>query len=100
MAAHNRKAQKHRAMAQIRAVEAVLRRWDPIGFGPGVGVPADEYDGYGPHIVTIALAGASAHDVALHLSKLRTQSIGLSEDLASDEAFALQVIQALQPWLA
>ena len=99
MAEQNRNSQKRRAMTQIRAVEAVLRRWDPIGTVPGIAGPADEYDGYAPHIVTMALAGASAHDLALHLSKLRTRSMGLREDPASDEVFALEVIEALQPWL-
>lgn len=100
MPARKFKSGKRPAVAQIRAVEAVLRLWDPIGAEPGISGPSDEYDGYAPHIVTIALAGASSHDIALHLGKLRTQSIGLSEDRASDEIFALQVINALQPWLA
>ena len=94
------KARKRQATAQIRAVEGVLRRWDPIGVEPGISGPADEYDSYAPHIVTMVLAGAAANDVALHLGKLRVQSIGLSTDFASDEAFALEVFDALRPWLA
>jgi hypothetical protein len=35
-------------MADIRAVEAMLRRWDPIGVERGSMAPADEYDGYAP----------------------------------------------------
>ena len=94
------KTRKRQATAQIRAVEAVLRRWDPIGVEPGIPGPADEYDSYAPHIVSLVLGGASACDVAVHLDKLRTQSIGLSADLASDEAFALEVNEALRLWLA
>ena len=80
--------------------QRVLRRWDPIGVEPGISGPADEYDSYAPHIVTMVLGGASAHDVALLFGKLRVQSIGLSAELASDEAFALEVIEALRLWLA
>ena len=56
----NSETRKRQATEQIRAVEAVLRRWDPIGVEPGISGPADEYDSYAPHIVSMVLGGASS----------------------------------------
>ncbi len=39
---------KQDAMARVREVQAILRRWDPIGVEPGKEAPADEYDTYAP----------------------------------------------------
>jgi len=50
MAGPDRKALENAAMADIRIVESILRRWDPIGVEPGELGPADEYDSYAPHM--------------------------------------------------
>ena len=57
MAAPDRKVLKNAAMADIRIAESILRRWDPIGVEPGKFAPADEYDSYAPHIVSMVNSG-------------------------------------------
>jgi hypothetical protein len=42
MAASNPKALKDKAMEEVRRVEGILRRWDPINVQPGVMAPSDE----------------------------------------------------------
>ena len=60
----DRKQQKKKAMKLVRRVQAILRRWDPIGIAPGEFGPADEYDEYAPHIVTMANQGCSVEQLA------------------------------------
>jgi hypothetical protein len=97
MPSQYRKKLKSAAMEQVRVVEAVLRRWDPIGVAPGILGPADEYDTYAPHIASKIVAGTTAHDLALHLGHLRTVVIGMREDESADLKFASELIEALVP---
>jgi hypothetical protein len=46
-------ARRRDALRRISVVEEILRRWNPIGQL----VPADEYDGYAPHIVSMVAQG-------------------------------------------
>jgi hypothetical protein len=57
--------------------------------------PSDEYDSYAPHIVTIVVGGASADEVAAHLSKLRTETIGVGANPKGDREIAVQIVAAL-----
>jgi hypothetical protein len=83
-------------MASIRAVQAILRRWDPIGVLPGEAGPADEYDSYAAHIATLVSEGASVDKVTAHLGKIRTQAIGLRADPQKDAVAAAEIIQTLR----
>jgi len=79
-------------MSSIHAVEAVLRAWDPIGAAPGEFAPADEYDSYAPHIVSILAGGGSVEELANHLEHIRTVTIGLPADRDRDMDWAGKLI--------
>ena len=53
MTSDDSKVRKRGAMVRVRAVEEILRRWDPIGVEAGKLAPLDEYDRYAPHIVSL-----------------------------------------------
>lgn len=101
MSAPDHKSRKNAAMADIRVVEAILRRWDPIGVEPGVAAPADEYDSYAPHIVSMVKGGCTVQVLAAHLESLATETMGMgpssSLSLAHSLKFATEVIARLQP---
>jgi hypothetical protein len=97
MPSQYRKRLKRAAMEQVRAVAAVLRRWDPIGVAPGVTGPADEYDTYATHIASKVVAGTTVSDLAAHLKHLRTVVIGMGDDDEADAKFAAELIAALVP---
>jgi hypothetical protein len=94
--ASDKRDRRRRARARIEAVQAVLRRWDPIGILPGKAGPADEYDSYAPHIVTLVSEGASVGKVAAHLGKLRIGAIGLGPDPHRDAEVAAEIIEVLR----
>lgn len=83
-------------MAQVRQVEAILRRWDPIGIAPGTWGPADEYDGYALHIVSMVYQGTTHAQLAAHLTYLRTHVIGVEPLPASDAEIATAILQAIK----
>ena len=86
----------HHAREQIRIVEAILRRWDPIGVEPGTMAPLDEYDGFAPHIVSLVIGGADERTLTEHLHELRTGTIGAASQPDRDEATAREIIDALR----
>lgn len=64
---------------QLRRVAAALREhWDPIGGGAIPDLPANEYEGYAPRIVTLLREGADDLRIAKHLSELESGSMGLA----------------------
>lgn len=84
-------------MREVRAVEGILRRWDPIGVQPGTVAPADEYDSYAPHIVSMVKGGCSVEELAAHLERL---SMGLGPGSPASRAhsheFAVQIVGTLR----
>lgn len=90
------KSRKNDAMRQVRIVEAILRRWNPIGLEPGEDWPADEYDRYAPPIVTLVAAGCSIDDLARHLAAVSTDSIGRASAPEDEIDFAREIITALR----
>jgi hypothetical protein len=79
----------------IKAVKAILRRWDPIGVFNDTedAAPADEYDSYAPRILSLLYSGASAAEVAAHLNDVRTNSIGLPPHPNIDEGIAAELVR-------
>lgn len=77
----------------MRHVEEVLRRWDPIGVARGDLAPADEYDSYAPHVVSLLSGGTSVTELAGHLEHVRTVTIGLAADPARDTKCAEELIR-------
>lgn len=92
----DKKKRKREAMKRIRAVEAILRRWDPILVKPGEFAPADEYDDYAPHIVSMVAQGCSLEDLTRHLGHVRTRIIGVEEGPEQDREAAVEILRALR----
>jgi hypothetical protein len=82
MSKPDHKTLKNAAMADIRLVQAILRRWDLIGVEPGVVAPADEYDSYAPHIVSMVKGGCTTEELATHLEHLGSETMGLGQSNA------------------
>ena len=72
------------ARAQISVIEAILRRWDPIGIG--------EYDSYAPGILGKLQTGASVEDLTRHLYGLTTVQMGLKGNIERDRLFATELV--------
>lgn len=100
MKARERKALKHAAMTEIRAVQNILRRWDPLNVTPGTVGPHDEYDDYAAHIVSIAKMGCTADELTSYLEELCVESMGLSSgsvaSWAHSHKFASEIINTLR----
>lgn len=81
-------ALKDAAMADIRAVEAVLRRWDPINVEPGFAAPADEYDRYAPQLVSMVRNGASLDELTAHLEYIAVETMSLGPSTAKSREWS------------
>jgi hypothetical protein len=75
------------ARQQIRVIEDILRRWDPIG-----AVPPDEYDSYAPGILGKLQAGAGIDELTRHLYSLTTTQMGLAGNIDRDRLFATELV--------
>lgn len=88
-------------MAKVRAVEDVLRLWDPINVAPGAAAPLGEYDSYAPHLVSMVEGGCTIDDLAEHLEHLCVQVMGLGSSSAQSRShslkFAAQILNRLHP---
>lgn len=62
---------------QIEMVRSVLNDWDPIGVADSV---SDEYDSYIAGFATLLLETRTQHEIAKHLYKLETVSMGMRGD--------------------
>ena len=63
---------------EIRRLSAALREhWDPIGGGKMPDLPADEYENYAPHIITLIREGADDFKLVAHLRELERVAMGL-----------------------
>jgi hypothetical protein len=82
---------------RIRLVEGVLRRWDPAGVQPGRFAPAEEYDSYAPHIVSMVAGGCSAQALVAHLEQLSIDTMGVGSNLRASTKFAAEIMRTLQP---
>jgi hypothetical protein len=92
----DRKRRKCKALAHIHTVEAILRRWDPIEVRPGEFAPADEYDSYAPHIVSMVIGGCSIGQLSQHLEHLRTRTMGVEANRKRDLRIAIDIVRALR----
>jgi hypothetical protein len=97
MASPDQKSRKNAAIAKIRAVEEILRRWDPIGVQPGTSGPADEYDSYAPHMVSMVEGGCTVEELASHLGELSNATLGVGSNLKTNANFAAQIVEVLRP---
>jgi hypothetical protein len=86
--------QRSAASAQIRVVEQILRRWDPIGViidPTDPDNPLDEYDSYAPAVLGKLQAGAGIEELTQHLYGLTTR-MGLHGDESRDRLFAAELV--------
>ncbi len=97
MTSPEQKTRKNAAKVQIRRVEEILRRWDPIGVEPGKVAPADEYDSYALHMVSMVEAGCTIEQLAAHLEDLATTTIGVGSNPEASASFAAQIVEAVRP---
>jgi hypothetical protein len=81
-------ARRRDALRRISVVEEILRRWNPIGQL----VPADEYDGYAPHIVSMVAQGCSLEQLCAHLENIRVKTIGVGADPRRDREIATEIL--------
>jgi len=85
--------QRRQVDADLSLVCAALRDWDPIGVFPNwPDGPADEYDSYAPHIVTLLRSGANQTEIADELERIRTQPIGLPSNRPRDDVHARRIL--------
>lgn len=96
MSSDNNKKRKKEVMSRVQAVQALLRRWDPMDLAPGEFAPADEYDSYAPHIVSLVDQGYSAEQLLDHLQRLRSGMVCMRENLKRDMDIAGEIIAALR----
>ena len=58
--------------------------------------PADEYDTYAPHIVSLVAQGCSVAHLLGHLQKLRTGMVCMRDNPKHDMDIASEIIAALR----
>lgn len=101
MSASGQKTRQNAAMADIRVVGAVLRRWDPVNIEPDIGAPAAEYGSYASRIVSMVKGDSTAEVLALHLEgpASETMAVGLSSALSQADSlkFTAEIVWALRP---
>lgn len=71
-----------------RVREAVHRRWDPIGVA-AYSEEMGEYDSYIPALCRLLENHASSEQIFKYLWTMETESIGLSGNRPSTEAFSI-----------
>lgn len=72
--------------------QVLMSEWDPIGCG----VPDDEYDSYIPKIYLLMQERVSVHELASHLEKLETLSMGLSANPETNRRVAKILLDLMQ----
>jgi hypothetical protein len=96
MSSGNNKERKKEVMSRVRLVQEILRRWDPMDLAPGEFTPADEYDSYAPHIVSMVAQGCSVEQLLGHLQTLRTGMVCMRDNPKRDMDFACEIIAKLR----
>lgn len=71
---------KKEAISDLKHVQEILQKWDPIGVIDGLkesGQPPNEYDSYAPAILNMLKKGANAQTIAVHLGQIQSFDMGL-----------------------
>jgi len=77
---------------QLRAIESMLRTWDPIGVVTNTDGRFDEYDAYAPAILKQLRNGTNADAMLLHLHGLVVRDMGVLSDVGRERDFALKLV--------
>lgn len=96
MAGDNKAARKRDAMERVSTVQEILRRWDPIGVRPGELAPADQYDSYAPHLVSMIAQGCSLEQLCMHLESIRVDTMAVGPDPSRDREIASEILKILR----
>ena len=75
-----------------RIEEILYYKWDPIGISDSAW-PRDEYQSYLPQVFKRALAGGSPHPIAAYLGQIRTEYMGLPENIVHDLKIAVLILE-------
>lgn len=79
---------------QTKVKQILWEVWDPIGVNDGENEWNDEYDSYAPHVFRLALEGKGAERIALSLSSVESDSMGMSPNRDHNMKTALAIVQA------
>ena len=63
---------------------------------PGEFAPADEYDSYAPHIVSMVVQGGSREQIFEHLQAICIDAIGVEPDRDTDWEIAGDIMKAVR----
>jgi len=86
---------RSQARADIAVIEDALRRWDPICVLPGPNDdqgPMDEYDSYARQVLSMLMQGCDTRELQRWIGLIRTDSMGLKTDPASDSETARKLV--------
>jgi len=86
---------KQKIQEQIRAIEGILRVWDPIGVIEDLeadDLPPNEYDDYAPHVLGLLQRNAGLKEMTGHLEYCRTTAMGLPANRIADEEIADRLV--------
>ena len=96
MADDDKAGRKRDELQRVATVQEILRRWDPIGVRPGELAPADEYDSYAAHVVSIVARGCSFEQLCTHLRGIRVDTIGVEPNPGRDGEVANEILKVLR----
>ncbi len=86
---------KKQIMEELKYVQEVLQRWDPIGVIADqreAGIPLSEYDSYAPTILTMLRKGCNEKKLAQHLGTIQSLEMGLAPLPEKDYKIAEELI--------
>lgn len=75
-----------------RIDEILFYKWDPIGVS-NMNWTRDEYEGYLPQIFKLALANSHPESIAVYLTAISTDNMGLSEAKQHDLKIAKLILE-------
>jgi len=80
---------------ELRAVERMLRSWDPIGVIVDPDTPdgpLDEYDSFAPGVLKHLRDSSDVETLAKHLNAIATAQMSLNRALDKDREFAQRLV--------
>ncbi len=86
---------QHIRVLQQRVDEILHWRWDPIGIA-GTPQCRDEYSSYAPAVTRLLAEGATASEIATHLTKVATCSM---EVAAADAQAVAELLIEHRDWI-
>jgi hypothetical protein len=80
-------------LALYKRIDDILwSDWDPIGVSKMDDWPRDEYQGYLPHVFSLALKNASAEEIGAFLHEVASKRMGLGSKLSDHLPIAEKIV--------